>query len=410
MIPRLKPHLDLKELWAAFNPGRDDVERFESEFARAFEARHALAFPYGRSALWAFFKAMEIQDMEIIMPAYTCSVVAHAIILSGNWPRFVDIDLFDYNMNLDQVAAAINEKTGAIIATHLFGYPLNIDKLSEIVRKAEERLGRKIWVVQDCAHAFGARWNGRLVCNAGDAALFGLNISKMMTSIFGGMLTMNDSKLYDKLETFRDREFKRPGFLKTVKRFLYLLAVYPAFNNHIYGFVYWLQEKTPFLNQLTKAYHLDEKIHFPPDHLDLMLPIEARVGLIQLKKYPEIINKRRAAAAYYDQHLPAREDWVKPPIVEGATYSHYVVRVPDRKQVMQHAARQNVQLGQLIEYSIPHMVAYKRYVNGPDCPISEACSRKMINLPVHAHVNCSKIVQLVNICKDKVEEGRKNDN
>ena len=394
MIPRFKPFLGKEELLAALIPDAYAVEKFEAEFAKTFETKYALAFPYGRSALWAFFKAMDIKNSEIIMPAYTCSVVAHAIVLSGNRPRFVDITLYDFNMDLDHVAAAINENTHAIIATHLFGYPLDIERLAVIVQEAEKRIGHKIWVVQDCAHAFGAKWRGKFVCNAGDAALFGLNISKMMTSIFGGMITTNDKTVYEKMKKYRDTHFKKPGFVKTLRRLLYLLAIYPAFNEHIYGFVYWLQEKTSFLDRWTKAYHLDEKIHFPPDYLDLMLPIEARVGIAQLKKYPEIIKKRKEGALYYDQHLPTYEGWVKPPLVEGATYSHYVVRVPDRQKAMLTMAKKGVQLGQLIEYSIPHMQAYRKYTNGADFPQAKYCSLHTINMPVHCILNWTKMLTI----------------
>ena len=66
---------------------------------------------------------------------------------------------------------------------------------------------------------------------------------------------------------------------------------------------WWLQNKTPLLNKLTKAYHLDEKIHFPPDYLDEMLDVEAAVGLVQLRKYPAIIERRRKKAEWYDRNL-----------------------------------------------------------------------------------------------------------
>ncbi len=171
---------------------KSKCDEFEQAFARRFNVRYAIAYPYGRSALWALLKALDIQDAEIIQPAYTCVVVAHATLLSGNRPRFVDVSLHDYNMNLDQVEAAINERTRPILATHLFGYPLDIDRLDEIVRRAEARYGHKIWVIQDCAHSFGGEWQGKPVVKAGDAALFGLNISKMITSIFGGMLATDD--------------------------------------------------------------------------------------------------------------------------------------------------------------------------------------------------------------------------
>lgn len=384
MIPRLKPYLDTAELRALVSRRPEAVRTFERAFAREFEAGHALAFPYGRSALWSLLEALEIRDAEIILPAYTCVVVAHAVVLSGNCPRFVDVSLHDYNMDLDQVEAAISERTGAVIATHLFGYPLDVDRLRGIVETAQRRYGRKIWIVQDCAHSFGARWERRLVCTEGDAALFGLNISKTITSIFGGMITTGDAALASRLRSFRDTHFEAAGPVKTLKRLLYLLAVYPAFSNRLYRIVDWLQDETPLLRQLTDAYHLDEKIHFPPDYADMMLPVEARVGLAQLTKYEEIVSRRREHARHYDEALAGVAGIERPPVVDGATYSHYVVRVRDRGRIVAAMAKEGIRLGTLIQYSIPHMTAYARYTDPDSFPRSLLCSRQTVNLPVYA--------------------------
>ena len=358
MIPRFKPNLNHAELLSLLDPKAGTVRRFEREFARTFNAVDAVAFPYGRSALWVFLQAVGVIDAEVVMPAYTCSVVAHAITLSGNQPAFVDCNLTDYNMDLDLLPDIMNEHTRAVVATHLFGYPLDLDRVEQIVAEAEQQYGHKIWLIQDCAHSFGATWNGRMVGTSGDTALYALNISKMMTSIFGGMLTFQDQDLANKIRTWRDERFKKPGLLKPWMRRLYLLAVYVAFNETIYGLVWWLQEKTPLLNKLTKAYHLDDKIHFPPDFLEQMLDVEATVGLEQLKKYPKIIANRRKMAAWYDQNMKRREEWIFPPIVQGATYSHYVVRVPDRQAVVKAHAAKGIHLGELIQYSIPSLATY----------------------------------------------------
>jgi perosamine synthetase len=384
MIPRFKPRLGYRELAALFRFQPGAVAAFETAFARAFGGGYALAFPYGRSALWAFFKAIGLYGAEIVQPAYTCSVVAHATVLSGNVPRFVDLRLPTYNMDLDQVRAAINPNTGAVISTHLFGYPLDVDNLSKIVREAEARFSRKIWIIQDCAHAFAAEWRERSVVAAGDVALFGLNISKMITSIFGGMLYTTDADLAHRLRTFRDATFKRPGYLKRMKRVGYFLAVYPAFAERVHGLVHWLQEETPLLNRLTKAYHLDEKIAFPPDYLESLCPCEAEVGLVQLSRYSEIVRQRRQHAQYYDVHLPRPRGWELPPLFEGATYSHYVVRVPDREAVIKALGRHGVQLGRLIEYSVPHTAPYRSFADGQRFPLALKCSETTINLPVYA--------------------------
>jgi dTDP-4-amino-4,6-dideoxygalactose transaminase len=385
MIPRFKPYLGKEELFALFKFNKNAVIEFEERFAEKFNVKIALSFSYGRSALWAFFKAMEIEGAEVIMPAYTCSVVAHAVVLSGNRPRFVDITLHDYNMNLDHVDAAISSNTRAIIATHIFGYPLDVDRLKEIVSQGELRFGHKIWIIQDCAHSFGAEWKGVSVCNEGDIAIFGLNISKIITSIFGGMLTTNNNEVAKKIRHFRDQNFHEKGLLKGLKRRIYLLAVFIAFKSTIYGLVKWLQEQTPLLDKLTKAYHLDDKIHFPPDYLDKMLAVEALVGLEQLKKYDRIISRRREIAKLYADVFSGYPGWVLPPIIDGATYSHYVVRVNDKEKVLADFAKMNVELGELIDYSIPQLPLYET-VTDRSFPFSALCSTSVVNLPLHKKI------------------------
>ena len=394
MIPRFKPWIDHNEISALFRRNRNAVERFEKEFARVFNAVEAVAFPYGRSALYTFFKSVGLSDAEIIMPAYTCSVVAHAIKLSGNIPKFVDIRLFDYNMDLEQFVDSITEKTHAIIATHLFGYPLDLDILKSIVTEAEIKFGHKIWIVQDCAHSFGATWRGQLVGSSGDVALYALNISKMITSIFGGMLTFQNPELAAKARVLRDSEFRNASMCKAWIRRLYILAAAAALNEKFYGMTWWLQERTSLLNKLTKSYHLDEKIHFPPDAFDRMLDIEAAVGLEQLKKYPQIVEKKRRAAIWYDQNLERHAGWVFPPIVDGATYSHYVVRVPDRKRIIEAFAKEGIHLGELIQYSIPELREYDLYRGEASYPLSRISSLHTINFPMHMDLEIKNLIEI----------------
>jgi dTDP-4-amino-4,6-dideoxygalactose transaminase len=404
MIPRLKPYLDARELLALLQAGGGAVERFEQAFAREFGARHAIAFSYGRSALYALFKALGFAGHEIVLPAYTCSVVAHAVVLSGNVPRFVDATLDDYNMDLDRLRDAINERTRAVIATHLYGYAMNVDRLREIVAAAERTYGNKILVIQDCAHAFGARWNGERVCNAPDVALFGLNISKMMTSIFGGMLTTDDDALAARVREYRDGNFREAGPAKALARRLYLAAVYVAFMPWFYRVVRWLQRHSAILDRFTKAYHLDDRIHFPPDALDRMLPVEARVGLVQLAKYGQIERRRIEAARRYDILLRDRIRGTLPPLRDGATYSHYAIRVRNRDALIAAAAERGVELGELIEYSVPHLESYRSAAQG-EFPVSLLCSQSMINLPVFADLGDDDVTKITAVVAEILGQG-----
>lgn len=396
MIPRLKPYLGWEEVLAPLKRNAS-VAGFEQDFAGLFNTQRAIAFPYGRSALWAFFKALGIEGAEIVQPAYTCSVVAHATVLSGNIPVFVDCSLEDYNMDLGAFAQAITSKTRAVIPTHIFGYPIDIDRVEQIVRAAEKKHGHKIWIIQDCAHSFDAHWNGRSVVTAGDGALFGLGISKLITSIFGGMFTTDNEEVAAKLRGFRDAQFSHQGWIKSLRRYLYLLAVYPAFWDPAYGLVYWLQEHTPFLNRLTKAYHLDDKIHFPPDHLDQLTRAEAAVGSAQLGKYSRIIQRRRAIAAVYHKLDRSNPDFIFPPNGEGTTYSHFAIRTARKQDAMTFFASHGVQLGELIEYSMPHHPAYREYVKGENFPNALLCSQSMINLPIHPGLSDRQVEKIASL-------------
>ena len=370
-----------QNLKSCLGRNKDAVTRFEKKFALDFNAVDAVAFPYGRSAQWAFLNAVGLNEADIIMPAYTCSVVAHAITLSGNSPKFVDIKLNDYNMDLDQVEAALDQNTRGIIATHTFGYPQDLERLESIISQAEKRFNHKIWLIQDCCHAFGADWNGRNIGSSGDVAVYAFNISKLMTCIFGGMLTFQDQELADSVRAWREANYKSAGWLKGLKRRIYLLLVYVAFHEKVYGMTWWLQYKTKLLDRFTKAHHLDDKIHFPMDYMEKMHDVEAAVGLEQLEKYPEIIKKRRSKVHNYSSTLPRREGWIFPPMVDGATYSHYTVRVPNRAEILREYANEGIHCGELIQYSIPALASYEKEQQDK-FPNSETASRETINFPL----------------------------
>lgn len=377
MIPRLKPALGWREVFAALTPPRPtDVERFEAAFAREMGQRHAIAFPYGRTGLLLLLEAMGLKAREILCPAYTCVVVPHAIVLSGNEPVFIDSQDHDFNMDLALAEKLISANTGAIVATSIFGYPVDLDRL-EAIRKRH----LQVKVIQDCAHSFAAEWNGRPVQQAGDAAVYGLNISKLMTSIFGGMVTTDDDALAARVRALRDERLKPATLAKSVRRLLYLLAVYPAFWGPIYALVNRL-ERAGWLDRFVRYYD-DAKIDMPPDYLEKMTRIEARVGLAQTKKYRGIVATRRQIAKLYDEQLRDSELRL-PPIVEGATYSHYVSRVENREAVVAAALERGVQLGTLIEYSVPEMPGYRVRATGrsPACPAAHRMARTSINLPV----------------------------
>ena len=106
-------------------------------------AKTALLFPTVEQLLYSIFKALSIKDKEIILSSYTCSVVAHAVTLSGNIPVFTDIDINTYNMDIKDLNKKISKNTKVIIITHLYGYACNIDEITKI-KKFEKKFSNKI--------------------------------------------------------------------------------------------------------------------------------------------------------------------------------------------------------------------------------------------------------------------------
>lgn len=382
MIPRFRVPLDAGDLAALLLPARHDVEQFERAFARTFGMADGVAFAYGRSAQKAFLEAVGVRDAEVVMPAYTCSVVAHAVSLSGNTPVFVDISLDDYNPRPEQIEAAVGPRTRAIIATNTFGYPQDTKALRSITADAERRYGNKVWLVEDCAHSFGASFEGESVVTAGDVAVFGLNISKILTSVFGGMLLCADPAVAERVRSFRAVHMRPPARTTALRQRLYAMAATAALSQTGLSVTDVLTSRTHLLDRWTTAYHLDDQIHFPPDADRTMTDISATIGVRQLARYDDVIALRRRNAAYYANNLALEPDWVVAPLRDGATYSHFVVRVADRAATVAEWRRRGVQLGELIQYSVPHLQAYL----GPSCaefPNSLLASRHLVNFPVN---------------------------
>ncbi len=380
MIPRLKPDLKISDLVSAFSFWKkNSVEKFEEAFAKKAGHMYAVAFPYGRTAMMILLQALGLKNKEIICPAYTCVVVPHAIVFSGNTPVFVDIEDSGFNMDLIAAEKLITKNTGALIATSIFGIPVNLEQLREIKRKHPNLI-----IIQDCAHSFMADWSGEKVHKEGIAAVFAMNISKHIHSIFGGMITTDNKDLAQKIREESEKTLNPAGLMKSFKRLLYLIAIYPTFFSPIYTLVNFL-ERHKLLGSLTDQF--DQGIVMPTDYKDTMTEIEARVGLSQLERVDEIIENRRKIGAYYQYALKGFKKLKPQSMIEGATYSHFVAITEFRREIMDFCLKRGIQIGQLIEYSVPDLKYYQDLPGTKiDCPKARHICSRTINLPV----SCSK--------------------
>ena len=393
MIPFYRPYYDHLELLAALRPGPARRE-FESAMAARAGARYGLAFAYGHVGLIAAFKALGLTQAEVILPAYTCVVMARAVVASGNRPTFVDIDLADYNMDVSALKRALTPRTRAVVATHMFGYPADVDAARAAV--GDER----VIIVEDSALSLNAisSESGGL---RGDLGLFSLGIGKPISTFKGGLLVTNSSDLYEKIKVYRDKELNQTLFKTQAKRWTWLLASYLVFRKGIYGL--WHRAPAKLARNVGRE-------NLPPGYVpgDVALAyphFQARVGLVQLRKVDSMLAKRRALAELYDRELGDVSGLSPAPIIPGATYSHYTLRINrcDEINFPLRMFAQGVPVDRTFDYALPLLEPYRPYAKGR-YPRAEQAAREVVNLPLYPDLSVTN-ARYVAECTRRALEG-----
>jgi len=177
--------------------GGEEVASFEKAFALAIETSYSVSCNSGTDALILALRSLNIgQGDEVITSSFSFFATAEAITSVGARPVFVDIDSKNYLMDLDLIEKAITPRTKAILPVHLFGHPLDMDKIMAIAEV------NNLKVVEDCAQAAGAHWRGKPVGSYGDVGCFSFFPTKNLGAAGdGGAITTND---FDLAKTIRE--------------------------------------------------------------------------------------------------------------------------------------------------------------------------------------------------------------
>ena len=185
------------ELWWR-TPGTH-TKAFEEAFADYHHAKHGIAVTNGTAAIEVALAALGIGlGDEVIIPDYTFVATASPVLLHGALPVLVDIDPRTYNIDPGKVEAAITQRTKAIIAVHIAGYPADMAALKTIAERHD------LFLLEDCAHAHGAELNGKKVGTFGQAGTFSFQQSKLITAGEGGIILTNDDELEVQMRSIHD--------------------------------------------------------------------------------------------------------------------------------------------------------------------------------------------------------------
>ena len=307
------------------------IAEFEDRFATFTGAKHAIGVCNGTVALHLALVTLGIgPGDEVIVPTLTYIAAVNAIAYTGATPVFVDSLPDTWQMDPADVERKITPRTKGIMAVHLYGHPCEMDALAALAREQD------IFLIEDCAEAFGSRFKGRHVGTFGDIACFSFFGNKTITTGEGGMVITDDKTLFE-----RARHFKGQG-----------LAEHREYWHDVVGYNY------------------------------RMTNICAAIGLAQLERAEEVLAKKRALAEDYRKHLAGVPVQMLGEFGEvSSSFWMISILVPnaiDRDPLRQHLAGQGIETRPVFYpvHTMPMYAArYQRHA------IAENLAWRGINLP-----------------------------
>ncbi len=309
---------DTEELIAACKGRGEFIQGPQiAEFEHAFEQRAgsgtAILAAYGRIAFYYMLKALDLPaGSEIIFPSLTFWVVPELARVAGLTVVFADVDPETFNIDPDSVERVVTDRTRAIVPTHLYGLPCDMDRILDIASR------HRLIVLEDCAHALGAAYKGRPVGTFGAGALFSFQTLKPLNCYGGGMALVQDPALAAKV-----RQSVEALPWPSEKRVR--LSLFP---------VLWVSA----LIDANPDVFLWEKIRslrpLPDQYTERFPNVQAVIGLAALKRLDGWTAQAQANAAYMNRTLGDLSGIQVPRVPADRThvYYQYCVYGPDGPQ------------------------------------------------------------------------------
>ena len=344
----LIPHLE-EVLYSGYIAQGEIVENFERKFEEYIGGGYTLSLNSGTAALHiALILAGVEKGDEVISTALTAEPTNVAIKMVGATVRWADIDYETGNISPDSIVQSINKKTKAIIVVDYAGIPVDVKRIQEI----SEKYG--IPVIEDAAHAIGAKFNGRKTGNHFPFTVFSFQAIKHLTTIDGGALQIQDRALYE-----RGKIIRWFGLDKTKTRL----------NNNI--------------TEQGYKYHMNN--------------VNACIGLLQLESINEIIDKYITNGKYLDEKLrdiPGVE-LIHYYEKSEPSYWLYTLKVENRTSFIEMMAKNNILASELHKRNDLHQYLNDNPVELPNLDHFYA---KMVHIPCGWWVtkeDCDKMIELI---------------
>lgn len=350
MVNLSKPYMDEKELnavkkvlesgWLAHGPV---CRQFEEVFAEYIGVKHAITLNSCTSAIHLAVQSMGIKG-EVIVPSFTFSASANAVVTAGAKVTFCDIEEDTCNMDPSDFEKKITKKTEAVMPVHFAGHPCDMEAIKEIA----DNHGLKI--IEDSAECIGGKQNGKVAGSFGDAGCFSFFPTKNITTGEGGMLTTDDDDLAEKARMLKGHGMSSTTYEREKKDKPWLRASIEAGYNF------------------------------------RMSDVNAAIGVEQMKKIEKMNGMRIESAGLLTRLL--KDTWLSLPAVRNGyrhVYQMYTIKLPEetnRTSFISRLREKDVQASVHFDPPVHLQPYYNRSM--VSFPVTDSVYKRIVTLPMYA--------------------------
>ena len=358
-IPLIKPYIT-EEVKAKVCEVLDSGYLTEGPVTKEFEdkvkdyvgCQYALAVANCTVGLEIGLRAMGISaGDEVIVPDYTYPATADVVQIVGAKIVIVDIDPETALIDYDALEKAITPYTKVVIPVSLFGNPLDYERLNRIKEK------HNIFVLEDAACSLGARYNGIFVGNLADISVFSFHPRKFITTGEGGMVTVNESELADRMRVFRNHGITADHHQRELKGSWYYEMVDLGYNYRMTDF-------------------------------------QSALGLSQLRKLPKWVERRQEIAQRYQEAFADMLGLKPLGLRDGVSHAYhlYVIRAKRRGRLREWLVQEGIATG--IHYPLPlHLQPTYQWMEHQDgdFPMAELAAQEVLSLPMYPELEPEQV-------------------
>ena len=350
----------------------------------------------GRTALSLALHSLNFpKDSVVLLQSFTCSALVNPILDNGLIPRYLDIEHETFNLDFDQLHhKKVLREAKALIVQHTFGTPH--PQLMQIKEFCKQN---NIVLIEDCAHSLGAKVENKHVGQIGDLAILSFGRDKVISSVFGGALLVNNMKMLSAIET-KYSSYPFPSQIWIKQQLLHPLISFisrATYTAQIGKGILAIAQKA---NIISKAIYPSERNHVTPRFFNAKMSEELEVlAEKQFAKLKRFNDHRRAIARIYHDNINNNEIR-KPTWNDNSIYLRYNILSPMRDSLVRKLKRENIIVGDWYSQPVtPSSNLSKANYKKGSCPNTEFANKHSINLPTHPLMSVEdayRIVAIVN--------------